>query len=945
MKSLNLLITMLFIFFLLTSCSKNSNPTAPDQPQQNGSDANPLVVADSQLPVNPYRGVFGAWKVEIDPEKLTAEIVPARNANAIGDIFDADLLQFLTVSPCANCLRITNVYIGQDYCLNIDVGIKHPFNDIVARPDLHGFDVRLIFILDGYWTPFSDIKVMQPGGAEEDALIGLHSLLNADGFTSHFDSIVTDERYFLNGTDFLGNLNPFIRYFNKYTTDTFDPHAPTGHNVMQVGSPFEVRTAQLAGWGLGGLVLYLVADVAYGHSATYLNRPDPQYYLPEYNRTEPWRTEYWIENNNLDAADPLSTADVMIQVFDWQQGATVDPDYPNPDNLSGISQSSNVSQLILSIPGLQNAPIIVDTPESGTGTPMDPLTYRLQVTNENGINHNPTGLLAVRDELYGQTGRLPIPESPSGFPYDTEDILDYTFYQIININNPSCWDNSYDGELFLYDDDLYARYGNTTIHADFFMDPGGLRFQYRWDYDYDGVTFDVDGGGNPSPEIEFNTGGKHNVGLRIRTNSKPAQEYIYTIPVISSDDIFQTDLDSTVLDMKDNSSVNRAAAIGWSSDYYYCAFSSEAGTRRDIWLVVGNSEGVFTSNCITATMSEDCFHPSIQVIENGVNDRVVVVFNTMNGTNWDLYSTWGNLDGSNFLPSHITQIATTTDYSSFVDTIYQYGKIFAYCWIWDLMSPNQNLQIVYSEDYGESWTVHPTLVDSGSARKYEPTVVYNEPNFRTFLIWEDFRNGATTGTDIYMAESYGGLDFDPPLNLTNFSGNVDEKHPEAVSKGSKIAIAYLADPENTGDDHVYVKLFDVYQQASIDFWVDYCSYGVHCLKPSIGMAVDNKMVLAYCTYNSTTEELKSIVAEVEAQDGFFDLRNNTIYNESVGTIPPAALPYYPGSAVICRSHIDDKAYETFAVWTGYNNGYALDNTPFPMYLGDIECIASIRDGE
>ena len=944
MKLLKLLFTMLFILFLLTSCSKSSNPLAPDQLQQNGSDSNPIVVADSQMPVNQYRGVFGAWKVAIDTEKLTAEIVPARNAGAIGDVFDADLLQFLTVTPCSNCLRITNISVDEQWFLNIDIGIIHPFDDIVARPDLHGFDVRLIFIQQGWPNSFSDIKVMQPGGAEVDAEFVSMALANADGFTSHFDSIVTDDRYFIGGSDVAGSLNPFLRYFNSYDTDTFDPDAPTGHNVMPVGSPAEVRTAQLGDWGFGGLELYLVADVAYGHSATYLNRTDPQYYLPEYNRTEPWRVEYWIENNNLDHTDPLSTADVMIQVFDWQHGATVDPDYPNPDNMSGISKSSNVSQLILSIPGLQDAPIIVDTPESGTGTPLDPLTYRMQVTNENTYSYNVMGLLAVRDELYGQTGRLPIPETPSGFPYDTEDILDYTYYQIIIVNNPSS-DYPYDGELYIYNDDLYATYGDTTIFTEFFMDPGGRRFQYSWDYDYDGVTFDIDGDGCPSPNIEFTTGGVHDVGLRITTNSIPPQEYVYTIPVIVEGEVFQTNLDSTVMDMKDNSSVNRAAAIGWSSDYYYCAFTSEAGANRDVWLVVGNKEGFFTSNCITATMAEDCFYPSIQVIEDGVNDRVVVLFNTMDGSDWDLYSTYGNLDGSNFLPSHITQIATTTDYSSFVDIIYQYDKIFIYYWVWNLLSPDQNLQVAYSEDYGESWIVHPTLVDSASARKYEPTVVYCMPYFRTFLIWEDFRNGATTGTDIYMAESYGGLNFDPPVNLTNFIGNVNEEHPEAVSKDSTIAITYLADPENVGTNHVYVKLYDVYQQANIDFMVDYMADTVDCQKPSIGMAVDNKMVIAYSTYYTVSEELRSIVVELEAENGFFNLRNDQIYNEPVGTIPPAALPYYPGSAVVCRSFLDDAAYETFAVWTGYNNGWALDSSPFPMYLGDIGCIATVRDGE
>jgi hypothetical protein len=938
---------MMLLLFLLTSCSKSSTPLTPDQMEPNGTDENPVVVADSQIPVNPHRGVFGAWEVNVDVENLTAEIIPARNAHAIGDIYDADLLQFLTVSPCANCIRITRIAI-EDWYLEMDVGIKHPFDNITARPDLHGFDVRLIFMY-GEWTEeLTGINVMLPDGSEEVAVIPNNTLVNADGFTSHFDSIVTDERYFVGGSDVVGNMNPYLRYFRDNATGEFDPHAPLGQNVMPVGSAFETRTAQLGSWGWDGLRLYMVADVAYGHSATYLNRPDPQYYLPEFHRTEPWRIEYWNENNNLDGADPASTADVMIQVFDWQHGATVDPDYPNPDNLSGISQSSNVSQLELLLPALQDDPIIVDTPESGTGTPQDPLTYRLQVTNEKGNNYTYcAGLLAVRDELYGQTGRMPIPVLPAGFPYDTEDILDYTCYSLVYLNNPNS-NNDYDGEIYIQDDDLYARYGNTTIRPQFFMDPGGKRFQYRWDYDYDGITFDDDGGGNPSPSIEFTEGGIHNVGLRIRTNSKPAREYIYTIPITVNGTVFEGDIDSTVMEKKDCTSYNRSAAIGWSSDYYYCAFTSEASPiKRDVWLAVYDfSTGLFTSQNLTAALSVDCFHPAITVIEDGEHDRVVVVFNIINGlSEWHLYSTWGNLDGSNFLGAHITPLGTTRIINAFADTVFQYDKIFAYYWSTPNPFMEGNIEIAYSGDYGETWNIHPTLIDNGSKQKFEPIVVYSTREPRTYVIWEDCRDSVTNGTDLYIARSWLGLNFEPVVNISNFIGDVDEQEPEAVAHGSKIAITYLADPDGVGNSEVWVKLLDVYDELYVDFKVGYASATVDCLRPSIGMAVDNKMAVAYLSYDTGSEELTSYVRELESYGGFFDLRIYSIYNESAGSIAPSAISFVYSSGVVCRSLLDGDAYEAFAVWTGFNHGSDHDTTPFTMYFGDIECISVIRDGD
>ena len=80
---------------------------------------------------------------------------------------------------------------------------------------------------------------------------------------------------------------------------------------------------------------------------------------------------------------------------------------------------------------------------------------------------------------------------------------------------------------------------------------------------------------------------------------------------------------------------------------------------------------------------------------------------------------------------------------------------------------------------------------------------------------------------------------------------------------------------------------------------------------------------------------------MDARDGFFDYRETTLYYEIVGTIPPAALAYYPGSAVICRNYMGE-AYETFAVWTGFKNSWELDNSPYPRYMGDIESLALVR---
>ncbi|MBU1023275.1 hypothetical protein KKB99_03210, partial [bacterium] len=459
-----ILILILAGLLSLISCSKTSNPVIISEMENPDTGYNLPNISEGineNQNLSTDKGVFGAWKIRIDTESLQAEIIPARNAYAIGDIFDSDLSQFLTISPCGNCLIIPQIYWDGYQDLAMKVGMKHPFDDISKRPDLHGFDVRAIFILPHiYSQTFPDIQVMNTDAVEEDANMDTYfgGLLSADGYTSHYDWLTTDTRYFITGNDVPGNLNPFMRFFENYSTLPFDPQAPVGQNVMAVGAGYYSRTVILVDelFDNPSFEFYVIADVAYGQSAVYTNRTEPQYYLPAFHRTEAWRVEYWIENNNLTWANPLSTADLVVQVFDWQQNAVTDPLYPDPLNLDGVPESSRVHQVELSIPGFQTAPIVTDINEGGDGSPDNPLQYRLQVTNELGMSGNSWGLLAIRDELNGSpwpSGRMPIPIIPAGFPYETKDILDYSFYTLVNVNlRNGLWmfidRDQIDGELF-----------------------------------------------------------------------------------------------------------------------------------------------------------------------------------------------------------------------------------------------------------------------------------------------------------------------------------------------------------------------------------------------------------------------------------------------------------------------------------------------------------------
>ena len=290
------LVLIAILLTLIYSCSSGGNPITPNSQSEN--QPIPPQVSSAGNPSILYPGVFGAWEVHIDTRKMTAEIIPARNAQAIGNIFDADLSQFLMVSPCSNCLMIAGVNIAADGYIHLDVRMKHPFSNLNSRPDLHGFDVRAIFISKYTSMPVSSMKITKPDGSQMDASNDPWFVMNADGFTSHYDELVNDPRYFISSQDCPATLNPYLRFFESYSSGVFDPLAPSGHNVMPTGSTAYSRTAVL--WPYyEQLWFYIVADVAYGQSATLKNRQNPQYYLPSFNRTEPWRMEYWIENNNL----------------------------------------------------------------------------------------------------------------------------------------------------------------------------------------------------------------------------------------------------------------------------------------------------------------------------------------------------------------------------------------------------------------------------------------------------------------------------------------------------------------------------------------------------------------------------------------------------------------------------------------------------------------------
>jgi len=955
MKNVISTLVLLMLCMITVSCSSNTNPTEPSVQNSGNAETNiSTSISEMDIPAAPLpRGAFGLWKVMVDIPNMTTEIIPARNAQAIGNIFDADLSQFLNVAPCLNCMSIAGMYLDGYENLNLTVRMKHPFANIATRPDLHGFDVRAIFIIPGDTTD-PNIKVMDTDGVEQDANFNLDYILNADGYTSHFDNLPSDPRYFLGGTDVAGNLNPFLRFFEDYATPTFDPHAPDGHNVMPVGSGNYDRTAVFNREHLTDTFgFYVVADVAYGQSAVLANRTNPQYYLPAFHRTEAWRAEYWIENNNLFHFDPTSTADIVVQVFDWQHDADVDPDYPNPSNLSGIPESSDVLRLELSIPQIQNDPVIVNTPEAGYGTPTSPLRYRLTVTNENMAYINPTGLLAIRDELYGQAsphGRIPIPESPSGFPYETDDIRDYTLYIPVTVNIPYGQFPQYvngmltleDTTLMWPDIDLFAPSDGSTcstvIHPYFFEDPSHKKFQYRWDYNYDGVTFDIDGGGNPSPQIDFATPGRKNVGLRIRDNAVPPKEYIYQFNIYAEGEAFNELIPSTEWN-RDIASSRRSQAVKIDSNNVYYVYSHETGIGREIWLAIVNRQGNITTSQITDS-SDVCYNPALDIVTSGEEEGIYIAYSQVEGSDTFLYSTHGNLDGTGFSSSNRKRISNDTSVDEYDPCIlrdFLRFNVFYTRW-----SVAPRIYGAWSDDACETWNEYGWVADNGSTWQENPAAC--ETSYRnSMLIWEDYMDEATTGADLYKSRISDGDSFHTPVNISIFHDNTYETKPSVDYGWSQVAIAYLTYKISSPEKYARLKIIDAYDDSQLDFPIAYATgTNIAHTQPCVYAIADSNFTYSFGSYDTVTHDLTCNILQLYKGDGLNQLERTVLFHEDIGNVPatfdgPELFP-----AVACYRYTSS-AIENFIFFRDYASGSYLSPQSPQEVCGQISVIYNISE--
>ena len=544
-------IILLGLLLLSLGCSKGTgvSPVGPDtlMPVNDGITDIPDAIRTSQFS---YEGPIGIYKLKINPGIPSAELIPLRSAFDLGDSYQIDVINYFAVTPCSDCVRIKAVELESDNTLTLHIAVRHPFRlpaDVDhpkdnERLDLHIFDVEGILIDNGStqfdWTR-SDLN---GDGLREEPIISSSGILkDPDGYTSIHDSFYDA----ILPTD--ANIHPYKIFAMDPSEGSYNPDldpnngypylgTATGHNILPQGSPEYVVEYNLKLASASEMDFLFVLSASWGQSAKGRGselgkRNNPRYFLPEYNRKEPWKVSVSVTENTLSGNTPSTHAKITVKVMDWQQNATVLGSFDFLTSpLDRIRRQSNIRETTIEIPdmGIWFDDTNLPAP-TGSGTSTNPLTYTVTIFNTalvpGGTYH---GLVASRDDLEGQNLEM-------GLERDGKTkfkIMDFTTYQVFEINimsadnpptacmttNPSPPQLPENAQPILF---------NGSCSTD-----DGVITSYEWDFDYSGnpADFHADRTG-VNILYTYPRPGFFIAAIRVTDNHVPPQQSVTSVPV------------------------------------------------------------------------------------------------------------------------------------------------------------------------------------------------------------------------------------------------------------------------------------------------------------------------------------------------------------------------------------------------------------------------------
>ena len=407
------LFLLILLAFIIAGCSGGgNNPLTPQGEQTVGSIDSLPIIGASIFEDGSFNalGMLGAYEMSINPQNNTAELV-AKRTSAIGESYVVSGIGFFTISPCSNCLKIKSVELDVNGNVIVNFLISHPFKKgdalkpptAINRLDLDVFDLALV-VYPQETTPSIYTQT------HADAYPGI--CVAPDGYTTELDEVIengTALPYYL----IVDDSDEGSSTFNKFEMGVED---------IEFNAAFDLTA--------GSLTFDLYITMGYGWSAKKPDRLIPMYYNPEFNRKAAWKVDVTPPTEAWPAGDGATARDVVVEVYDWQIGANVDPLLTNTDD---IYAASGVSSVTVEIPGMNSALPTMNTADSGTGTPDDPLVYTFAIANENLLEEGDYfGLVKVTDErAVGSIGdRDFIIDSPDGILLEHFNLPEFATFQL-----------------------------------------------------------------------------------------------------------------------------------------------------------------------------------------------------------------------------------------------------------------------------------------------------------------------------------------------------------------------------------------------------------------------------------------------------------------------------------------------------------------------------------
>jgi len=400
MKIYRYAILLIAFIVLISGCSGINNPLSIME------DSSSISISDK----GDNLGLLGAYQLVISPDGQNVELTPMR-LSAIGESYIVSGLSFFTDTPCPDCLKLRG-FAYEPPLVKIIFEISHPFQagntslppSAKNRLDLDVFDPALVVRpLDTSTTSYSLGEIY------------LGACGNQDGYTTELADLI--------GT------NTSCPYF--LVVDNSETGSST-YNEFAMGTPSFLFDTWFA--NIGAFDLYLT--MAYGFSAKKPQRLNPKYYNPEFNRKAAWKVNVLPPDpsDTWSASDTTTPHNVMVEVYDWQIGANVNPSLVNTTDVYAASEVAKVS---IEIPGMTGAPVEVLAETSGTGKPNDPLIFTVPIANENGLPAGEyTGLVKVtdtrvppnpytdRDFLIHQASEtIPVDLTPAELSFQSKDVV------------------------------------------------------------------------------------------------------------------------------------------------------------------------------------------------------------------------------------------------------------------------------------------------------------------------------------------------------------------------------------------------------------------------------------------------------------------------------------------------------------------------------------------